>query len=92
MSIEIDRFRRFTGEPNRRTDLEAFGLIRSGVHEDVQTTTITISGQSREIRVSPVIVSAGESGEQVTILTPKKVDFRRAVRELTGDMSLRPLF
>lgn len=94
MSVSVEQpemnFRQYTGEPNRRNDLENLGLVKPGVHPDIKTTTITMAGRERVIRVSPII-SYGEDGNLLTVLRPIKADFRRAVRELTGDMSLRSL-
>lgn len=81
----ISGFIRYTGEPNRREDLAAFGLVKPGDHAGVKTANITIAGQQREIRVSASI------SDGMTFLRPVKVDFRRAVRELAGITSLRPL-
>ena len=87
-ATEIGNFRQYSGEPNRREDLEAFGLVKVGSHSDVRTATISVAGREREIRVTPSI-SIDQSGEVVTILRPAKADFRSAVRE--AGMSLRAL-
>lgn len=81
----ISGFKKYTGEPNRTEDLEAFGLVRPGNHTDIRIATITIAGQQTDIRVSPSTFNG------MTFLRPNKVDFRQAWRNLTGDTSLRPL-
>lgn len=92
MSMSVDRtpemgFRQYTGEPNRRGDLESFGLVRPGLHPDIRTATITMAGQERTIRVTAVTI--GVDGDSVTVLRPIKADFRRAVREFNRRYELK---